>query len=191
VEGGAGVKRGAGAGVRIDYVGVGLLVVGVGALQVMLDRGQQEDWFGSPFIVTLTVAAAVGLVSLVVWEWLQDHPIVDVRLYRNVNFAGTNVMIFFLGIMLFSSLVLMPQFLQSPLGYTAESAGLVVSGGGVLLLLLFPVAGTLAARFQARYLIAFGWLALGLAMAYSARHLDLQISFWDASFLRITQVVGL
>ena len=185
------VKRAAGAGVRIDYVGVGLLVVGVGALQIMLDRGQDEDWFGSPFIVTLAVAAAVGLVSLVVWEWFQDHPIVDVKLYRNVNFVGTNLMIFFLGIMLFSSLVLMPQFLQSLLGYTAESAGLVLSGGGVLLFLLFPVVGTLAARFQARYLIAFGWLALGLAMAYSARHLDLQISFWSASFLRITQVAGL
>jgi DHA2 family multidrug resistance protein len=184
-------KRAAGAGVRIDYIGVGLLVVGVGALQVMLDRGQQEDWFGSPFIITLALAAAVGLVSLVVWEWFQDHPIVDVRLYRNINFAGTNLMIFCLGIMLFSSLVLMPQFLQSLLGYTAESAGLVLSGGGVLLFMLFPVVGTLVARFQARYLIAFGWLALGLAMAYSARHLDLQISFWDASLLRITQVVGL
>src|SRR5262245_18830331 len=184
-------KRAAGAGVRIDYVGVSLLVVGVGALQLLLDRGQQEDWFASPFIVTLTVAAAVGLVSLVVWEWFQDHPIVDVKLYRNVNFVGTNLMIFFLGIMLFSSLVLMPQFLQSLLGYTAESAGLVLSGGGVLLFMLFPVVGTLAARFQARYLIAFGWVALSVAMAYSARHLDLQISFWSASFLRITQVAGL
>jgi DHA2 family multidrug resistance protein len=185
------VKRAAGAGVRIDYVGVGLLVVGVGALQVMLDRGQQEDWFASPFIITLTVAAGAGLVSLVLWEWFHDDPIVDVRLYRNVNFVGTSAMIFVLGVMLFASLVLMPQFLQTLVGYTAETAGLVLSGGGVLLFLLFPVVGTLAGRFQARYLIAFGWLALGLAMAYSARHLDLQISFWSASLLRMTQVVGL
>jgi MFS transporter, DHA2 family, multidrug resistance protein len=184
-------RRAAGAGVRIDYVGVGLLVLGVGALQIMLDRGQDEDWFGSPFITGLAVAAGVGLVSLVVWEWFHDHPIVDVRLYRNVNFVGTNAMIFVLGIMLFSSLVLMPQFLQRLVGYSAESAGLVLSGGGLVLLLLFPVVGTLAGRIQARYLIAFGWLALSLAMAYSARHLDREISFWGASLLRITQVVGL
>jgi DHA2 family multidrug resistance protein len=184
-------RRAAGGGVRIDYVGVGLLVVGVGALQVMLDRGQQEDWFGSLFILTLAIAAGVGLVSLVVWEWFHDAPIVEVRLYRNVNFLGTSTMIFVLGIMLFASLVLMPQFLQTLMGYTAESAGLVLSGGGLLLIVLFPVVGTLATRIQARYLIAFGWLALSLAMVYSARHLDLDISFWSASLLRVTQVVGL
>ena len=185
------VRRAVGAGVRVDYVGVSLLVVGVGALQVMLDKGQDEDWFASPFIVTLAVAAAVGLVSLVVWEWRHREPIVDVRLYRNVNFVGTSAMIFMLGIMLFASLVLMPQFLQTLVGYTAESAGLVLSGGGLLLLVLLPIVGTLAARIQARYLIAFGWLALSLAMAYSARHLDREISFWGASLLRVTQVVGL
>src|SRR5262249_10663182 len=116
-------RRAEGGGVRIDYVGGSLLVLGVGGLQGLLDRGQQEDWFGSPFIVTLAVAAAVGLVSLVIWEWFQEAPVVEVRLYRNVNFAGTSAMIFVLGIMLFASLVLMPQFLQSLLGYTAESAG--------------------------------------------------------------------
>ena len=184
-------KRTAGAGVKIDYVGVSLLVLGVGALQVMLDRGQQEDWFASPFVLTLAVAAGVGLVCLVVWEWFHDEPIVDVRLYRNLNFLGTSAMIFVLGIMLFSSLVLMPQFLQTLVGYSSESAGLVLSGGGLVLLVLLPMVGTLAGRIQLRYLIAFGWLALSLAMAFSARHLDQEISFWSASLLRITQVVGL
>jgi MFS transporter, DHA2 family, multidrug resistance protein len=179
------------AGVRIDYVGVGLLIVGVGALQVMLDKGQEDDWFGSPFILALAVAAGVGLVALLVWEWFHDEPIVDVRLFRNVNFLGTSSMMFVLGIMLFSSLVMMPQFLQTLVGYTAESAGLVVSGGGLLLLVLLPIVGTLAGRFQARYLIAFGWLALSMAMAYSALHLDLEISFRTASMLRVAQVVGL
>jgi DHA2 family multidrug resistance protein len=179
------------AGVRIDYVGVGLLIVGVGALQVMLDKGQEDDWFGSPFILALAVAAGVGLMALLVWEWFHDEPIVDVRLFRNVNFLGTSSMMFVLGIMLFSSLVMMPQFLQTLVGYTAESAGLVVSGGGLLLLVLLPIVGTLAGRFQARYLIAFGWLALSMAMAYSALHLDLEISFRTASMLRVAQVVGL
>ena len=100
-------------------------------------------------------------------------------------------MMFVLGIMLFSSLVMMPLFLQTLMGYTAESAGLVLSGGGLLLLFLMPVVGTLASKVQARYLIAFGWLTLSLAMYYSTQHLDLDISFRSASLLRMVQVFGL
>src|SRR5215467_6597799 len=114
------MKRLTGAAVKIDYMGVGLLVLGVGALQVMLDKGQEDDWFGSHFILTLAVLAAVGLVSLVIWEWYQKEPIVDVRLFKNVNFLGANVMMFILGIMLFSSLVMMPQFLQTLVGSVAR-----------------------------------------------------------------------
>jgi DHA2 family multidrug resistance protein len=185
------VKRAKGAGIKFDYIGVSLLTLGVGALQIMLDKGQEDDWFGSRFILTLAIVAGVGLVSLVIWEWFQQHPIIEVQLFRNLNFLGANAMMFILGIMLFSSLVMMPLFLQTLLGYTSESAGLVLSGGGVLLLFLMPVVGTLASKIQARYLIAFGWLALSVAMLYSSRRLDLQISFGFASFLRVIQVVGL
>jgi MFS transporter, DHA2 family, multidrug resistance protein len=185
------VKRAAGAGIRIDYIGVGLLTLGVGALQVMLDKGQEDDWFGSRFIITLAILAFTALVSLVVWEWFQKAPIVDVRLFKNMNFLGANFMMFILGIMLFSTLVMMPQFLQTLMGYTAESAGLVLSGGGLLLLFLMPIAGTLSSKVQARYIIAFGWLALSLAMYYSTQHLDLEISFRTASLLRVAQVFGL
>ncbi|HEV2386307.1 MAG TPA: DHA2 family efflux MFS transporter permease subunit [Candidatus Acidoferrales bacterium] len=185
------IKRLAGAGLKIDYIGVALLTLGVGALQIMLDKGQEDDWFGSHFILILAVLAAAGLVALVVWEWRQKEPIVDVRLFKNLNFLGANAMMFILGIMLFSSLVMMPLFLQTLMGYTAESAGLVLSGGGLVLLFLMPVAGTLVSRVQARYLIAFGWLALAFAMYYSTQHLDLDISFGAASVLRVVQVVGL
>jgi len=185
------VKRMSGAGIRIDYIGVGLLVVGVGALQVMLDKGQEDDWFGSRFILTLAIVAAAGLVSLVVWEWFHKAPIVEVRLFKNLNFLGANFMMFILGILMFASLVMMPQFLQTLMGYTAESAGLVLSGGGLVLLLLMPVVGTLSSRVQARYLIAFGWLALSGAMYYSTQTLDLEISFRSASLLRVAQVFGL
>jgi DHA2 family multidrug resistance protein len=184
-------KRAAGAGIKIDYVGVGLLTVGVGALQVMLDKGQEDDWFGSRFILTLALIAGIGLISLVIWEWLYKDPIIDVRLFKNLNFLGANAMMFILGIMLFSSLVMMPQFLQTLMGYTAESAGLVLSGGGLLLLFMMPVVGTLTSKVQARYLIAFGWLALSFAMYYSTRQLDLEISFRSASLLRVVQVFGL
>lgn len=185
------MKRLTGAAVKIDYIGVALLTLGIGALQVMLDRGQEDDWFGSRFITTLAVLAAVGLVSLVIWEWFHKHPIIEVRLFKNMNFLGANAMMFMLGIMLFSSLVMMPQFLQTLLGYTAESAGLVLSGGGLLLLFLMPVAGTLAGKVQARYIIGFGWLMLSLGMYYSTQHLDLEISFGSASFARVVQVFGL
>jgi MFS transporter, DHA2 family, multidrug resistance protein len=184
-------KRAANAGVKIDYIGVALLTLGVGALQVMLDKGQEDDWFGSHFILVLAVLAGVGLVTLVIWEWFQKDPIVEVRLFKNLNFLGANAMMFILGIMLFSSLVMMPQFLQTLMGYTAESAGLVLSGGGLLLLFLMPVVGVLASKVQARYIIAFGWLTLSLAMYFTTQHLDLQIGFGTASMLRVVQVFGL
>ncbi len=184
-------KRAPGAGVKIDYIGVSLLVIGVGALQVMLDKGQEEDWFGSTFILTLAVIAGAGLIALVIWEWFYRNPIIEVRLFKNLNFLGANAMMFILGIMLFSSLVMMPQFLQTLLGYTAESAGLVLSGGGLLLLFLMPIAGTLVSKVQARYVIAFGWLALSGAMYYSTQRLNLQMSFGTASMLRVIQVFGL
>jgi MFS transporter, DHA2 family, multidrug resistance protein len=185
------VRRASGGHVKIDYVGVGLLIIGVGALQVMLDKGQEEDWFGSQFIVALAVTAALGLITLVIWEWFYEHPIVEVRLFKNLNFLGANAMMFILGIMLFSSLVMMPLFLQTLLAYTAQSAGLVLSGGSLLLLFLMPVAGTLTSKVQARYVIALGWLVLSLAMYYTTQHLDLQISFGTASLLRVLQVLGL
>ncbi len=184
-------KRKAGAGFGIDYIGISLLVLGVGALQVMLDKGQEDDWFGSHFILTLAIVAAVGLVSLALWEWFYKRPIIDVRLFKNLNFLEANGMMFILGLMLFASLVMMPLFLQSLMGYTAESAGLVLSGGGLLLLFMMPVIGVLSSKIQARYLIAFGWLTLSIGMYYSSRQLDLDISFRSAAFLRLAQVFGL
>ena len=184
-------KKVKGAIARIDYVGVSLLILGVGALQIMLDKGQEDDWFGSHFILTLAVLAVVGFVGLVIWEWFSKNPVVDVRMFKNLNFLSANGMMFVLGIMLFSSLVMMPLFLQSLLGYTAESAGLVLSGGGLLLFFLFPLVGLLSSKVQARYLIAFGWGALAFGMYYSTQQLDLQISFLSASVLRLFQVFGL
>jgi MFS transporter, DHA2 family, multidrug resistance protein len=179
------------AGAKLDYIGIALLTLGIGALQVLLDRGQEDDWFGSHFITTLTVVATVCLVSLVIWEWFQKSPIIDVRMFRNFNFASANLMMFMLGIMLFSSLVLMPQFLQTLLGYTSQLAGLALSAGGLVLLFEMPIIGQLTTKIQARYLIAFGWLCLSVAMFYSTKRIDLEISFSAATRLRIAQVIGL
>jgi MFS transporter, DHA2 family, multidrug resistance protein len=179
------------AGVRLDYIGIALLTLGIGALQVSLDRGQEDDWFGSRFITTLVIVATVSLVSLVIWEWFQKSPLIDVRMFKNFNFASASLMLFTLGILLFSALVLMPQFLQTLLGYTSELAGFALSAGGLVLLCEMPIMGQLTTKVQARYLIAFGWFALSIAMFFSTRRIDLQISFQAAVWLRIAQVIGL
>jgi DHA2 family multidrug resistance protein len=185
------IKRLRDAKVKLDYIGIALLTLGVGALQIVLDKGQEEDWFGSNFITTLAIVAAVGLVSLVIWEWHQKAPIVDVRLFKSFNFASANLMMFILGIMLFSSLVMMPLFLQTLIGYTSQVAGLAISAGGIMLLIEMPIMGQLTTKVQARYLIAFGWLCLSAAMLYSTTRIDLNISFSTALWLRVVQVVGL
>jgi MFS transporter, DHA2 family, multidrug resistance protein len=179
------------AGVKLDYIGIALLTLGIGALQVLLDKGQEDDWFGSPFITTLVVVATTCLISLIIWESLQKAPIIDVRMFKNFNFASSSLMMFTLGILLFSSLVLMPQFLQTLLGYTSELAGLALSAGGLVLLFEMPIMGQMTTKFQARYLVAFGWLALSVAMYYSTQRIDLQMSFSAAVWLRIAQVIGL
>jgi len=185
------LRRTKNAAVKLDYIGIALLTLGIGALQIMLDKGQEDDWFGSHFITTLAIVASVCLVSLVIWEWFQKSPIIDVRMFKNFNFASANLMIFMLGIMLFSSLVMMPQFLQTLLGYTSQLSGLALSAGGLVLLFEMPIMGQLTTKVQARRLIAFGWLSLALAMFYSTRRIDLQISFSAAAWLRVVQVIGL
>jgi len=179
------------AGVKLDYIGIALLTLGIGSLQVLLDKGQEDDWFGSQFITTLTVIAVVCLVGLVIWEWFHKAPIVDVKMFKNFNFASASLMLFILGVMLFSSLVMMPQFLQTLLGYTSQLAGLALSAGGLVLLFEQPLTGQLTTKLQARRLIAIGWFSLALAMFYSAHRIDLDISFAFAAWLRITQVIGL
>jgi MFS transporter, DHA2 family, multidrug resistance protein len=179
------------AGVKLDYIGIALLTLGVGALQVLLDKGQEDDWFGSHFITALTITSAVCLIALIVWEWHQKAPIIDVRLFKNFNFASANLMMFTLGIVLFSSLVLMPLFLQALMGYTAQVAGLAISAGGVCLLIEMPIMGKLTTKIEARRLITFGWASLAAAMYYSTMRIDLQIGFNTALWLRVAQVFGM
>src|ERR1041385_2855719 len=129
--------------IKLDYIGFSLLALGVGALQIMLDKGQEDDWFGSDFIVTLAVIAGVCLATLIIYEWFHKDPIVDVRLFKNTNFATANMMMFMVGAVSFATTVLMPQFLQTLMGYTAEAAGMVLSVSAVLLLIELPFIGSL------------------------------------------------
>jgi MFS transporter, DHA2 family, multidrug resistance protein len=191
IEDPAYISRNVGKSLKIDYIGFGLLALGVGALQILLDKGQEDDWFGSNFILALAVIATVCLVSLIIYEWRHREPIVDVRLFKNGNFAAANMMMFMVGAISFASTVLMPQFLQTLLGYTAQKAGIVMSAAAVVLLMELPIVGQLTTRFQARYLIAFGWLALTCTMFLSTKRIDLQMSFASATWLRILQYIPL
>jgi DHA2 family multidrug resistance protein len=182
------LKRG---GIRVDYIGISFLTLGVGSLQILLDKGQEDDWFGSQFITTLVITAAVCLISLVIWEWFRREPIIDVRMFKSFNFAAANLMMFMMGFMLFSTLVLIPAFLQSLMGYTAELAGLVLSGGGIVLLVMMPIVGRLTSKIQARWLIATGWLCLAIGLIYDANQIDLFVSFKFAMWLRTVQVIGI
>jgi MFS transporter, DHA2 family, multidrug resistance protein len=184
-------KRTTRGGLKIDYIGIGLLTLGVGALQIMLDKGQEDDWFGSHFIVTLAIVAFVCLVSLGLWEWFHKDPIIEVRLFRNFNFLAANGMLFSLGVIYFSSLVMLPLFLQTQLGYTAENSGLVLSASGFILLFELPLIGKLTTIVPAKYLTSIGWAIMSFSMFYTVSHLDTQISFNFAQWLRVLQGLGL
>src|ERR1700732_4898252 len=185
------LKRVAKGGIKLDYIGFSLLALGVGALQIMLDKGQEDDWFGSHFITTLAITAGICLTALIVYEWVHKDPIVDVRLFKNANFSTANMMMFMVGAGSFATTVLMPQFLQTLMGYTAQSAGMVLSVSALLLLIELPIVGRLIGQFQSRYLIASGWIALAIGMYISTQQLDLLISYRSATWLRIGQYVPL
>src|SRR5215469_13183312 len=138
-------------GLNLDYIGFALLVVGMCALQIVLDKGQEDDWFQSAFITDLSIAAVLALTAFVVWELRHADPIVDLRLLANRNFGIGNLLMFMLGFILLGSTVLLPLFVQTMLGYTATDAGLVISPGGFALMLLMPIVGNLVARVDARW----------------------------------------
>lgn len=184
------VKRRRAAGIRIDYIGFGLLALGLGCLQVMLDKGQEEDWFASNFIVVMAVVAVVGLVVFVYWELQSDDPIVDLSLLRDRNFAVANGMMFMLGFVLLGSTALLPLFVQSLFGYTAMQAGMVLSPGGFMIMAAMPLVGRLVGTVDARYLIVFGLIcsASGLIMMSG---FTLEVDFWTIAHARMLQAAGL
>ena len=141
--------------------------------------------------MALAIICAISLVSLIFWELHSKTPVIDVRMYKSFNFAVANLMMFFLGMLLFASLVMMPQFLQTLMGYTAQSAGVVLSGASLMILFEMPIVGQLTTKIPAKYIMAFGWICLAFGMYYSTRGLDLDISFGAASRLRLVQSFGL
>ena len=170
------LRRGLKDGLKIDYIGLGLLSVGLGFLQVMLDKGQRDDWFGSKFIVWCALLAVGGLIGTVIWELRQKDPVIDLHLLRDRNFAGATFTMYMLGFALYGSTVLLPILLQTLMGYTAELSGLVLSPGGLATLFILPVVGKLLVKHDARWLVVVGLSILGFGTIMFSR-IDLSISF--------------
>ena len=177
-------------GLRIDYLGFGLVALGLGCLQIVLDKGEREDWFASTFIVAFTVVAAVALLALVVRELTYEDPVVDLPLLKDKNFLAANVVMFAVGFILYGTTQLLPQLVQSLLGYTATIAGLVLTPGGFAIMALMPVVGFLIGKVQPRTLIALALLIEAFAL-YEMSQLSLQMSFSDAVWLRVIQSSGI
>jgi len=174
----------------IDAIGLGLLALSIGALQILLDKGQEDDWFSSRFIVTCAFVAAVAFVAFFYRELTAKHPIIDLSLYRKRNFAMTQIVMLLIGAALYSTTVMIPQFLQEVLGYTATEAGLALSLGGLVLIVLFPIVGLIGQKLDPRLMITFGFCLLTFGI-WRIGDLDLSISFWNAASWRVIMVLGM
>jgi MFS transporter, DHA2 family, multidrug resistance protein len=178
------------SGFRIDYIGIGLISLGLGSMQIILDKGQREDWFSSNFIVIFFVLMLFGIVAGIVWEMREREPVVDLRMLKDRNFAVATVAMFFLGFVLYSSTVLIPQFLQQLLGYTAELAGKALSPGGAVIMCMMPVVGILVSRVDTRLMIVFGCIVSASALFVMAGW-DLGLDYGHAVRARMLQSFGL
>jgi DHA2 family multidrug resistance protein len=176
--------------IRVDYIGISLIVVGVGFLQYVLDKGQENDWFSSRAILVSSIIAIVALVALVIRETTHENPIMDLRLLSKRNFATAVAFSFILGMVLNGSTILLPQFLQNDLGYTAQQAGMALSPGGIALAFMMPIAGILATKFDPRVIIAIGFALTSFGL-FHVTNIYLGVSFNTMVAYRVIQVIGI
>ena len=184
------VRRGFRDGLKIDYIGLSLLTLGLGSLEVVLDEGQKEDWFSSQFIVTFAVICILCLISVVFWELRQKQPVIDFRILKERNFTLATLSMLVLGFVLYGSTTLLPLLLQTLLGYTALLSGLVLSPGGLVICVCMPIIGILLRRFEARWLVVFGVLISVLGLLAMSKF-NLYIDYRTAAWSRIVQSSGL
>ncbi len=174
---------------KVDVIGLILIAVAVGAGQVVLDKGERLDWFSSPFILGFQIASTTCLIAAIFWEYYHPNPIVDIRLFKNRNFAISCILMFMLGAALFGATVLLPQLVQTLMGYTAEQAGIVLSPGAVVIILLLPFVGRMINKVDPRWMIAFGFAVAGLGLLNMTRvspEMDMPTIIW----MRIIQMTG-
>ncbi|MDR3746155.1 MAG: DHA2 family efflux MFS transporter permease subunit [Acidobacteriaceae bacterium] len=176
---------------KVDFLGLGLVALGVGFLEFTLDKGQEKDWFGDPMI-RMTALLAVGLLFFfAIWEWNHPDPIVDLKLLKNRNFGTAVFLQLFLGMVLFGSTVLIPQYLQVLRGYTAERSGMVLSPAGFVMMGIMFIAGkSLGTRIDPRLMVFLAYLTTALGI-YNLTRLDLTTSFATVTEFRMFQVIAL
>jgi DHA2 family multidrug resistance protein len=176
---------------RVDVVGLGLLVAAVGALQIMLDLGRERDWFGSPFIVTLAIIAAVGFAFLIVWELFEREPVIDLKVFRHSGFTFSVLALVFTYGSFFATLVIIPQWLQSQLGYTATWAGYAMAWNGVAAVFMAPVAAILSQRMDARILVSGGIVWLAVTSLVRVAWWTSGADFWTLALPQLIQGAGM
>jgi MFS transporter, DHA2 family, multidrug resistance protein len=179
-----------GSGFRIDYIGIGLISLGLGSMQIILDKGEREDWLSSNFIRFFFVTMLIGIIVGIIWELRQKEPVIDLRMLKDRNFAISAMAMFLLGFVLYATTVLIPQLLQELLGYTARLAGLALSPGGAVIMLMMPVVGFLVSKVDTRLLIAFGCIVSASALFVMAGW-NLGLDYGHAVRARMLQSFGL
>ena len=184
------LKRAKAAKVTVDYWGLALLIVGLGALQIVLDKGQQEDWFNSPFILVCSAISVITLTSLIYVELTHPHPIVNLRLFKNVSFSAGNLIMFAVGFCLYSSLMLIPLFLQTLMGYNATMAGMVLAPGGIATLITMPFVGAVIQRYDGRKVVLCG-LLIGACAMFIMQRFTLDAAYPDFVWPRVVLGIGL
>jgi DHA2 family multidrug resistance protein len=173
---------------RLDYVGLGFLSIAMAGMQIMLDKGEEDDWFAANLVRVCGIGFVVGMAGLIWREWLARNPIMNIKLFKHKNFAICAVLMILVGGLLNASTVLQPQFSQALLKYTATLAGEALTGGGVVLLIIMPLAGIAAGKFAARNLAVGGFAVFAFAFYYTSTHLNVNMSFANSTWLRILQV---
>ena len=183
-------RRVKGRKLSIDYTGIGLIALGLGCLQVMLDRGEDDDWFSSNFIRLFAGLTVVGLVGAVYWLLYAKKPVVDLRCLKDRNFAVSSLLMAGMAMILYGSSVAIPQLAQQELGYTATLSGLVMSPGAILIVLSIPLVLKLMPIVQTRWLVAFGFSLLAVAFIYSSRLVP-NVDYFTLMMMRSAQSIGL
>jgi DHA2 family multidrug resistance protein len=163
-------------GEKVDYIGLTLLCLGLGSLQMVLDKGQLEDWFNSDFIVLFSVVGVASIVLFVFWELQQENPVLDLTIFKDASFAAGNAVLFVGFFSFFGSIVLLPIYLQTLLGYTAYDAGLVLGPAGAISIVILPLVGKATERIDSRFLLGTGLLISAYALYYMSGF-NLQIDF--------------
>ncbi len=176
--------------VSVDYWGLALLTVGLGALQIVLDKGQQEDWFNSPFIIACSALTVISLLALLYVELTHPHPVVNLRLFKNVSFSAGNLIMFAVGFCLYSSIMLIPLFLQTLMGYNATMAGMVLAPGGGATLVCMPFVGAAIQRYDGRKVVLAGLLISAYSM-FLMQGFTLEAAYEDFVWPRVVLGVGL